>query len=192
MGAAPFAIEDVRPDFVIAAGYKWLLGPYGLGYLYAAPKWLNGDPIEFNWKNRSGSEDFSGLVNYRDTYQPGARRFDAGGSSNQVLLPMAIAATEQLLKWGVANIGQTLAQRTSYLRNEAMRMGIDCPKAEFSAPHMIGLRIPKDRIAALANRLTERGIFVSVRGAGVRVSPHLYNTDADLDCLLEELSRFKN
>jgi len=61
-------------------GYKWLLGPYGLGYLYAAPKWrTTGEPIEYSWLTKNDSENFAGLVNYRDDYRPGARRFDMGG-----------------------------------------------------------------------------------------------------------------
>ena len=78
VGALPFDVNAIQPDFLVSASYKWLLGPYGSGYLYVAPKWQNGVPIEHNWIDREGSEDFSNLVEYRDSYQPGARRFDVG------------------------------------------------------------------------------------------------------------------
>ena len=74
-GAWPFDVEVVRPDFLICACYKWLLGPYTLGFLYVDEKWHGGEPLEYNWIARDGSENFSGLVDYRDAYQPGAQRF---------------------------------------------------------------------------------------------------------------------
>ncbi|HKB49188.1 MAG TPA: aminotransferase class V-fold PLP-dependent enzyme, partial [Ktedonobacterales bacterium] len=62
LGAAPLSVGEVRPDFLVAATYKWLLGPYSMGFLYAAPEWRDGRPLEFNWIAREGSEDFAGLV----------------------------------------------------------------------------------------------------------------------------------
>ena len=57
LGASPLNLERVQPDFVTAVGYKWLLGPYGLGYLYVAPKWReSGVPLEQSWIARAGSE----------------------------------------------------------------------------------------------------------------------------------------
>ena len=82
----------MQPDFLVAATYKWLLGPYSLGFLYVAPTYRDGRPLEFNWIGRTGSEDFASLVDYHDAYQPGARRFDVGERSNIALMPMAVAA----------------------------------------------------------------------------------------------------
>ena len=70
LGAHPIDFGAVQPDFVVAVGYKWLLGPYGLGYLYVAEKWhAAGVPLEESWLTRLGSEDFSQLVNYVTAYQ---------------------------------------------------------------------------------------------------------------------------
>src|SRR6516165_4280653 len=87
VGALPFDVKRIDPDFVAAASYKWLLGPYSLGFLYVAPRWQRGRPIEHNWIAREGSEDFAGLVNYRHDFQSGARRFDVGERSNFALMP---------------------------------------------------------------------------------------------------------
>jgi selenocysteine lyase/cysteine desulfurase len=99
-GAVPFDVAAVQPDFLVTAGYKWLLGPYSLGYLYVAPHRRDGVPLEHNWITRAGSEDFAALVDYRDEPAPGARRYDVGERSNFVLVPMALAALEQILAWG--------------------------------------------------------------------------------------------
>jgi selenocysteine lyase/cysteine desulfurase len=76
LGAHPFDVSEVRPDFLVAASYKWLLGPYGVGFMYVGEEYREGKPIEHNWINRRGSQDFSGLVAYQDAFQPGARRYD--------------------------------------------------------------------------------------------------------------------
>ena len=60
----PLDVRAPRPDFVITVGYKWLLGPFGLGYLYVAEE--HRQPLEENWIWRAGSEDFARLVDYRD------------------------------------------------------------------------------------------------------------------------------
>src|SRR5438045_4855574 len=63
LGANVIDIKRIRPDFLTSVGYKWLLGPYGLAYFYAAPKWRDsGTPIEYSWLTRAGSEDFRRLI----------------------------------------------------------------------------------------------------------------------------------
>jgi selenocysteine lyase/cysteine desulfurase len=63
LGALPFDVKQIDPDFVTVGTYKWLLGPYSAGFLYVAPRWQDGRPIEQGWIARKGSENFAGLVN---------------------------------------------------------------------------------------------------------------------------------
>ncbi|MGE5230752.1 MAG: aminotransferase class V-fold PLP-dependent enzyme, partial [Deltaproteobacteria bacterium] len=86
LGMLPLDAPALDADFVIATGYKWLLGPFGLAYLYVAPRHRCGEPIEQAWPAREGSEDLSRLVEYRSSFRPGARRFDAGEHQNSLLL----------------------------------------------------------------------------------------------------------
>src|SRR5271157_3583652 len=106
LGALPFSVGDVQPDFAVAASYKWLLGPYSIGLLYVAPKWHNGSPLEEGWIQRANSRDFSSLILYSDDYDAGARRFDMGERSNFALLPVAVRAMQQLLEWSVAAVSE--------------------------------------------------------------------------------------
>ena len=53
LGAQPFDVMKVRPDFAVVATYKWMMGPYSMGFLYVDPKWHGADPLENNWMNRS-------------------------------------------------------------------------------------------------------------------------------------------
>ena len=58
-GAMPLDAARLRPDFLVSVGYKWLLGPFGLGFLHVAEQHRDGEPLEHNWIARAGSEDFA-------------------------------------------------------------------------------------------------------------------------------------
>ena len=188
LGARPLNLARVQPDFLVAVGYKWLLGPYGLGYLYVDPKWhRTGAPLEQSWLTRRGSEDFANLVDYREGYREGARRFDMGEFPQFVLTPMAHAALRQILSWGIERIEASLRLLTDHLAAGAVDAGYEVlPPAQRSA-HLIGLRHPRDIPAGLVDRLKSAKVYVSLRGDSIRVAPHLYNSLADIERLLEIL-----
>jgi selenocysteine lyase/cysteine desulfurase len=189
LGAHPFDVSEVRPDFLVASSYKWLLGPYGVGFMHVGEKYREGEPIEHNWINRRGSQDFSQLVAYQDAFQPGARRYDVGERSNFALLPMAAEALRQLIDWEVGNVSETIGTLTDLIEEKAEGLGIVTTPKERRVRHMIGLMFGHDAPDDLARRLTTHNVFVSVRGESVRVSPHLYNTERDVDLLFEILER---
>jgi selenocysteine lyase/cysteine desulfurase len=95
LGAMPFYVAEVKPDFLIATGYKWLLCPYGFSLLYVSEQWRNSRPLEETWLARENAEDFTALVKYSENYMAGSRRFDVGEKCTS-LLPGAIAALEQI------------------------------------------------------------------------------------------------
>jgi len=189
LGAHPLDVSEVRPDFLVSAAYKWLLGPYSLGFLYVGEGYREGVPIEHNWISREGSEDFARLVEYTDAYGPGARRYDVGERSNFVLLPMAIEALRQILAWGVENIAVSLRELTTSIEVEAEKLGVETVPASMRVGHMIGLGLGPEAPRDLAIRLAEENVFVSVRGHNLRVSPHLYNTERDVERLFDSLVR---
>jgi selenocysteine lyase/cysteine desulfurase len=190
LGASPLNLERIQPDFLTAVGYKWLLGPYGLGYLYVAPKWWeSGVPLEQSWIARAGSDDFSRLVDHTDAYRPGARRFDMGESPQFVLAPMAIAALQQILAWGVERIQQTLGLLTEKIAHLAAEIDYSpVPSAQRSA-HMIGIQPARGIPAELPQRLHDANVFVSVRGDSIRIAPYLYNDAADIERLFAVLRK---
>jgi selenocysteine lyase/cysteine desulfurase len=189
LGAHPFDVSEVRPDFLVAASYKWLLGPYGIGFMYVGEKYREGEPIEHNWINRRGSQDFSGLVAYEDAFQPGARRYDVGERSNFALLPMAAVALQQLIDWEIANVSETIGTLTDHIEEKAEERGIAAVPKRRRARHMIGLKLGTEAPDDLARRLTDHNIFVSVRGESVRVAPNLYNSEEDVDRFFDVLGR---
>ena len=188
IGALLFDVARVRPDFAVAAGYKWMMGTYTLGFLYVAPKYRDGRPLEHNWIARQGSENFAGLVDYRDDFRPGARRFDMGEGANFSALPMVVAALEQLLDWGVENTQATLTAMTKQIAERAAPLGLRASDPSLRAGHFLGLGFPGDVPNGLPDRLGAENVYVSVRGQSMRITPHLYNNEADVDRLIRVLA----
>lgn len=189
LGAMPLDVATIQPDFLVAAGYKWLLGPYSLGYLYAAPHRQAGRPIEHNWIGREGSEDFAGLTRYRDSFQPGARRYDVGEPSNFILVPMAVAALRELHAWGVPAIHRTVSALTEQIAAAAEPLGLAAVPRARRAGHYLGLRSGTPLPAGLVQALAAQQVYVSVRGPALRVTPHLYNHAKDIERFLAVLTR---
>jgi selenocysteine lyase/cysteine desulfurase len=188
VGAMPLDVAKLQPDFLVTVGYKWLLGPFGVGYLYVSPEHHDGEPLEENWIVRAGSEDFSALVDYRDEYQPGARRFDVGERTKFELTPMAIAALEQVLEWQVGRIASALAERTEQIATRAAGLGFEALSPGERGPHMLGIGLPDGTQTRVAAALAEANCFAGARGGSLRISPHLHTTDADIERLANALA----
>jgi selenocysteine lyase/cysteine desulfurase len=184
LGVVPFDVRQVQPAFAVAATYKWLLGPYSLGVLYVAPEWQSGRPLEENWIQRENARNFSALT-LTDGYEPGARRFDMGERSNFALVPSATAALQQISSWGVSEIAATTGTLTSRLINGANTLGLTAWPERFRAPHYLCLRSNSPIPTTLTDRLAEESVFISVRGTSIRITPHVYNSEADIDRLLD-------
>ena len=187
LGAMPLNIEGVRPDFIIAAGYKWLLFPYGLSLFYAAKKWHDARPLEETWLGRDGAEVFENLVNYSHQYKPGARRFEMGQKSIPTLLPGGLVALQQLETWGVANIADALESINSQLAATLQEAGLEPVPEGFRSPHILGASSAKGLPDDLIPKLAAQNIFVSRRGNSLRFAPHLHVDANDLNRTIDAL-----
>ncbi len=187
LGAAPIDVTRVQPDFAVAPCYKWLLGPYSLGFAYAAPHRQQGRPLEESWIARQGAEDFTRLADYHDNRAEGARRYDMGARAQLHLLPAAIASLEQILDWSVEAVAATLSEATRLIADRALALDLDVPAQGTHAPHFIGVRFPRGVPEDLVARLHARSIYVSLRGDVMRLAPHLFTTRSDIDRLFREL-----
>ncbi len=186
VGALPFDVAQVQPDALVCAGYKWLLGPYSIGVAYYGPRFADGVPLEENWITREGSENFGGLVQYRDAYQAGADRYDVGEKSNFILLPMLRQALQHLQTWQIPRIQSYCAALTKDLCKEARELGFKLEDEDWRASHLFGVRVREDiPMERLMNAISRANISVSIRGNAVRISPNVYNDEADISALRE-------
>jgi selenocysteine lyase/cysteine desulfurase len=191
LGALPLDLAAIRPDYLVTVGYKWLLGPFALGYLYVAEGHRDGVPLEENWISRLGSEDFGALVDYQDRYQPGARRFDVGERTHFETTPMATAALRQVLAWEVPRIAATLGRVTGRIQREVEALGLRLTTGD-RVPHMLGIELPDRTRGPVGEALSRAGVFAGARGSSLRVSPHLWTTDQDIDRLIDALASATN
>ncbi len=188
VGALPFLVDKVKPDALIVAGYKWLMGPYGMGFGYYNERFDNGKPIENNWITRLHSEDFAGLVNYQDKYKPAASRYSVGESSNFIAINMLRHSVAMIRNWGPENIqnycGNIIEEAVSALRNKGFRMA---PSGQRSN-HLFGIKIPSYiSVDALKEVFGSYNIYVSIRGDYIRVAPFVFNEKSDVEKLAEVL-----
>ncbi|OEK05858.1 aminotransferase class V-fold PLP-dependent enzyme [Roseivirga misakiensis] len=186
IGALPFSVKEFRPDAVVAAGYKWMMGPYASGVSYFGEYFQDGSPIENNWMNRLNSEDFGNLINYQEQYQPGSIRYEVGESANFILTPMLTKAIAQVNEWGQENIQDYCREMTTPYINELVNLGVIIEDSSFRGEHLFGLRLPDHMdMEDMKRRFAEQRIFVSIRGNSIRISPNVYNDASDLERLVD-------
>lgn len=188
VGALPFDIAEIRPDALICAAYKWLMGPYSIGVAYYGPAFDQGSPIEHNWMNRKNSEDFAGLVDYESEFQELALKYEVGEHSNFVMIPMLHQALKQLLRWQPAQIQDYCHNLMSGSLAEIINLGYKMEESKYRSSHLFGIRLAKDmEMAKIKSSLARHKISVSYRGNAIRVSPNVYNDELDSRKLLKAL-----
>jgi selenocysteine lyase/cysteine desulfurase len=188
IGAADFDFSRIKPDLLVCAGYKWLLGPYQIGFAALGERFIDAEPFEYHWSNRAGSHDTTATA-YRQEYEKGARRFDVGEHANYITVPMLTEGVRQANAWGVEAIQDYCRALTrplaQFLEDERF---VVAPESQRVA-HIIGIRLADEsRIGPLMNALAERQVRVSQRGRSIRISPHVYNTPEDIDALMDGLA----
>ena len=188
VGAAPFDLSAVQPDALVCAGYKWLLGPYSLGLAWYGSRFDGGVPLEETWTSRPDSDDFRRIGDYRNDYRPGAARYDVGERSNFILVPMQLAAIRRILAWSPEAIQEYCRSITRDALTEAVSLGVTVEDEMWRGNHLFGLRLPAGvDPARLGPELEARSISVSLRGSAIRVAPHVYNGEEDLNTLVEAI-----
>jgi selenocysteine lyase/cysteine desulfurase len=191
VGALPLDVAEVGADFIVASGYKWLLGPLGLGYLYVHPRHHAADPVENGWGNRipaDGSTLWKGRhLIYPSGYTAGARRFDAAGAAKSLLTRFALPGLRQLLAWNPARIHERLRSWTMDLAQSLPRTRIRAPDPVHGHTHILGIDLQDANPHQVDTQLRAVGIETSTRGPVLRLSPHLWNTVADLVLLKQAL-----
>ena len=189
IGAFPFDIQKIKPDALICAAYKWLMGPYSIGVAYYSPKFDSGIPIEENWINRHKSEDFANLVNYQKEYRSGALRYEVGEHSNFILTPMFLESIKQIRNWGVENIQSYCENLISEPIKELSELGFFIEKENYRSAHLFGVQIPNEKLDRIKNSFKKNKVTVSFRGSFVRVSPNVYNDEKDMNRLVNSFKQ---
>lgn len=187
VAARPMDLESVPADFIVASGYKWLLSPDTMGFMYVAPKYQNGTPLELNQQARTDtpSMEFGGGIG--GSLKPSARRFDMGAADSMIHMPMCLSALVQIAEWTPAAISEYLTGLVDGIAERAEERGFRFPPKTRRIGHFIGLYRDEPWPQDLAERLAARDLHVCFRNNALRISPYLYNDTADIDRLFAAL-----
>jgi cysteine desulfurase / selenocysteine lyase len=190
LGALPTTVEHV--DFLAADAHKWLLGPCGAGIFYVRRELHEKlNPPVYGWHNVR-SPNF--VAQEKIEFRSGAVKYEAG-THNLLGVVGLIAAMELVLEIGVENIAAELLRKRALLVPALQGKGFTVLNADATADNASGIVsfcLPGKDLAALSQKLSDAGIVTSLRtdrkGQNyIRLSPHFYNTDAELQHLLEFL-----
>jgi len=189
VGVLALDVTTLDPDFVIFPTYKWVLGPYGRAFIYVAKRHQEGVPLEqtaFGRRNVNAENN----VYFADTgYLPDARRFDMGERDHFISMEMAAIGMEMMAEWGSAAIVGRLKMLTERIADGLQNTGVRVADARFRAPHILSLGFPKSMPPGLIEGLAGKGIYVAPRLGRMRISPHVYNDEADIDRFVTALAR---
>lgn len=189
VGALAIDVSAFRIDALICAAYKWLLGPYSIGFAYFSEYFNQGIPLEDTWMNRSNADDFTRLTSYVDEFKPGAARYNVGEFSNFILAPMLNMALEQIIDWKINLIQEYCGNLVKPLVRFLKERNFWIEEENYRTNHLFGFLLPHTlNPGYLLEKLQERNIFVSLRSDTIRVSVHLYNTEEDIEALISTLA----
>ncbi len=189
-GVLTMDVRRLDPDFVIFPTYKWLLGPYGRAFLYVAKRHQGGVPLEQTAFGRRNVRAENAVYFSDVSYLPDARRFDMGERDHFISMEMASIGMEMMAEWGAsAAVAQRLLMLTERIADGLRDIGVGVPDYRFRAPHILSLSFKDGMPAGLIEGLATEGIYVAARLGRMRVSPHVYNDEADADRFVAALAR---
>jgi selenocysteine lyase/cysteine desulfurase len=189
VGIRHIDVKKLDPDFLIFPTYKWVLGPYGRAFMYVAKRHQNGVPLEQTAPARKAvsAED---TVYFRDiAYAEGARRYDMGERDHFISMEMAAIGMEMMAGWGNAPIMARLSMLTDKLADGLANTGVQVMDKKLRAPHVLSLTFPKGMAADLPKRLAAESVYAAPRLGRLRISPHVYNDEEDVDRFVETFKR---
>ena len=182
-------VKRLDPDFVIFPTYKWLLGPYGRAFLYVAKRHHGGIPLEQTASGRRNVRAENAVYFTDVSYVPDARRFDIGERDHFISMEMASIGMEMMADWGAAAIVQRLTMLTKRIAQAVGGIGVRVPEPHLRAPHILSLAFKGGMPAGLVEGLASEGVYVAPRLGRMRISPHVYNDEADADRFVEVLGK---
>ncbi len=187
LGHCPLDVRDTPVDVLATGGQKWLLSPWGSGFVYVRRDRVEGmTPAHVGWMSFEGTDDFTDLTHYADTLRADARRFEVGTVATQDVLGMTTSlgllaelGIEAINAWTLA-LGEPLLDwadrrcvRVVSPRDAAHRCGITC--------------LAPDDARQAHRRLKAAGVVCAFREGAIRLSPHAYNTPDEMEKVVEVL-----
>jgi kynureninase len=185
-GTVPFSVKDLNADFATGGSVKWLCGGPGAGYLYVRPDLqATLEPKTTGWM--AHEQPFAFDTAHR--YAPNITRFLHGSPAIPALYA-AISGYQIINEIGVDRIREKSMRQTEYLINLAEEAGFTVTSPKNAAQRAGTITVAHEYAAAITKELIHREFIVDYRpGAGIRISPHFYTTDNELELVIEEMKK---
>jgi cysteine desulfurase / selenocysteine lyase len=187
-GATPMNVTELGADFIVCAGYKWLLSPYGTGFFWAKREHMaNMRPGPYYWTAAEGASHFASMVMPDPKMAAGARRWDSAETASYFNLSAMVVSLELVLR-----IKPETVEAHNRALMELMFERLPKDRCVPASPLDLARRGPyacfaartAEKTAALYEKLRANNVFVSLREGNLRISPHLFNTERDIDKLI--------
>ena len=186
LGALRFDVSRVRPDMLAVHGYKWMLSPNGAGFFYISPALRESlPPNVLGWRSHRDWRNVDNLHHGSPELTASAEKYEGGSLSSALLFAME-ASVDLMLEIGLEQIEERVLELARQAR--AMLRGHGA-RVEDYASSIVAARFPGRDVSAIARALRERKVLVSARRGQLRVSPHFYNNEQDLETLSAELRK---
>jgi cysteine desulfurase/selenocysteine lyase len=186
LGVFPLDVRRTPIDFLVAGGQKWLLGPEGTGILYIRQEHLDRlRPLGVGWNSVRHAGDFTRI---ELDFKPSAERYE-GGAQNMAGVMGLTQSVNLLAQFGPAQLGQRLIEVTDAICDEITRAGgvIRSDRREDRKSGIVCFDWPGRDPASVKRQCRARGVVLNARAGRVRVSPHAYCNQQDIDRLLDAL-----
>jgi cysteine desulfurase / selenocysteine lyase len=195
LGAFPLDVNDLGIDFLAADGHKWLLGPEGAGIAYIRREHLDRlRPLGVGWHSVPKGQDYTHIeLNLRPT----AARYEGGSQNNAGMIALG-DSLKLLMELGIDSIAASILDITDRACERLTEIGakiISDRRPEHRGGEqrsgIVSFELPgRDPLAVKRHALRQSVVF-GCRAGRLRISPHAYNNEDDLDRLVEALLSFR-
>jgi kynureninase len=188
-GTVPFSVKELNADFATGGSVKWLCGGPGAGYLYVRPDLQNTlEPKTTGWMAHEAPFAFDTSLKYASDIT----RFLHGSPAIPALYA-AISGYQIINEIGVKKIRAKNVRQTKYLIELAEEAGFIVTSPKDAAQRGGTITVAHEHAAAMAKELIRREFIIDYRpGAGIRISPHFYNTDNELELVIQEMKKISD
>ena len=184
VGALQFDVRKTQPDMLAVHGYKWLISPTGAGFVYVTKALREKlPPREVGWRSHRTWREVDNLHHGIPEFTESAEKYESGGLPFPLLYAME-ASVNLMLEIGPDVIERRVLDLAGAVRKRMLGLGADAPE---TGSQIVAAKFHGVDPSELARRLKARHVLVAARHGHLRVSPHFYNTEEDLDRFTEEL-----
>jgi selenocysteine lyase/cysteine desulfurase len=186
LGALRFDVQRVQPDMLAVHAYKWMISPTGTGFMYVAPS-LRAKllPSVAGWRTHRDWRNVDNLHHGMPTLKDSAEKYEGGGLQFGLLHAMG-ASVNWLLELGTDNIERRVLELARLTRERMIALG---GKTDDTGSQIVAVKFEGVDVSQLARELKARRVLVSARHGYLRISPHFYNNEEDLERLESEVQK---